>query len=135
MIKICLQCRSTWAGGQTCEDCGGPLRETSDGDAHDFPKGIWAYIRLQYGARRGMLVRVMALILGPVVGALILRVVITRPLPWSAIGALGAVAAGLFTWWAIHWLAGRAVRIWVLRKGQLQKRKLARALFKKATRR
>jgi hypothetical protein len=134
MVKICLRCRSTWAGGQTCEDCGGELRETFDGDARSFPKGVWAYIRLQYGARRGMLVRVMALILGPVVGALLLRVALTLAMPWEALGALGAVLAGVVTWWGIHWLAGKAVRIWVLRKGQLDRRKLARAILKKARR-
>lgn len=135
MIKICVSCNSTWAGGQTCEDCGGQLRETFDGDAQSFPKGIWGYIRLQYGARRGMLVRVMALILGPVAGALLLRASFALAMPWLVLGAVGAVLAGFVVWWAIHWLAGRAVKIWVLRKGQLSKRKLARAMLKRATRR
>ena len=108
MVKICLRCRSTWAGGQTCEDCGGELRETFDGDARSFPRGVWAYIRLQYGARRGMLVRVMALLLGPVVAALLLRLALSLDLPWSVLGALGAVAAGVVTWWgSTGWPARR----------------------------
>jgi hypothetical protein len=131
MIKVCLSCRSTWAGGQTCEDCGGQLRDTFDGDAGSFPRGIWSYIRLQYGARRGMLVRVMALILGPIAGALLLRAALSLAMPWLLLGMAGAICGGVFTWWAIHWLAGRAVKIWVLRKGQLSKKKLARALFKR----
>jgi len=54
--------------------------------------------------------------------------------PWNLLGLAGAAAAGVATWAAIYWLAGRAVRIWVLRKGQLSKRKLARAAWKRVIR-
>ena len=135
MIKVCPQCASTWAGGTHCEDCGGELRDPYAADAGaTLPKSIWGYIRLQYGARRGMLVRVMAYLLGPVVFGLLAREAVLRDSPWNVIGIVGAVLAGVATWATIHWLAGRAVRIWVLRKGQLNKRKLARAAWKRVVR-
>jgi hypothetical protein len=134
VIKICPRCRSTWAGGLVCEDCGAHLDDPFGAEARQLPDSVWSYIRLQYGARRGMLVRVIAILLGPVVAAVLLRRAVLVPPPWSYAGALGALAAGLATWWSIHWMAGKAVRIWVLRRGRLSRRKLARALVKKALR-
>jgi hypothetical protein len=132
VIKICTGCHSTWAGGRLCEDCGSPLRDPFGDEARAFPSTTWRYIRLQYGARRGMLVRVMAILLAPVVAGLTLRAAAGSESPWSI--ALGAVALplGFATWWSIHWMAGRAVRIWVLRKGQLNKRRMARVLARRA---
>lgn len=134
MIKICSRCRSTWAGGTLCEDCGGELLDPYAGDARELPEEVWKYIRLQYGARRGMLVRVLALLLGPVVGFFVLRWALTLPSFWKAAGVLVAVAAGFATWAALHYLAGQAVRIWVLRRGRVNKAKLARAMLKRALR-
>ena len=127
VIKICSVCRSTWAGGRVCEDCGGALEDPFGEAAETFPEGVWKYIRLQYGARRGMLVRVVAYLLGPVVGFLLLR-----QAAGNVAGSAAAIAIGLATWWTIHWAAGRAVRIWVLRKGQVSKRRLAKAMLKRA---
>lgn len=132
MIKICTRCHSTWAGGRVCEDCGGPLRDPFGDEAARFPSTIWGYIRLQYGARRGMLVRVMAILLAPVVAGLTLRASAGLARPWSLLVGAAAIPIGLLTWWAIHWSAGRAVRIWVLRRGQLNRRRLARALLRRA---
>lgn len=136
MVKICPRCQSTWAGGLICEDCGTPLDDPFDEErAGTFPEKVWAYIRLQYGARRGMIVRVLAILLGPVVGFLLMRQATALASPWNIVGILGSIAAGVVTWWSIHWFAGKAVRIWVLRKGRLKKRKLAKAMLKKAIRR
>ena len=135
MIKVCPACSSTWAGGRLCEDCGAELRDPYAPDAETkLPRGIWRYIRLQYGARRGMLVRVMAFLLGPVVFGLLARRAFLLDGAWVALGVVGAALAGFVTFAAIYWLAGRAVRVWVLRKGQLSKRKMARAIIKRALR-
>jgi hypothetical protein len=133
VIKICTRCNSTWAGGLWCEDCGAPLRDPYAAEAGSFPSTIWGYIRLQYGARRGMIVRVLAILLAPVVLGLLLRAAAGLERPWSLVVGATAPPAALATWWTIHWSAGRAVRIWVLRKGQLNRRRLARALVRRAT--
>ena len=133
MVKICPRCESTWAGGLICEDCGSPLDDPFDEKrARNFPDKVWSYIRLQYGARRGMIVRVLAILLGPVVAFLLMREATALSSPWSLVGIVGSIAAGLLTWWTIHWFAGKAVRIWVLRKGRVNKRKLAKAMLKRA---
>jgi hypothetical protein len=134
LVKICSACNSTWAGGQFCEDCGAELHDPYGKDAENVPRGMWRYIRLQYGARRGMLVRVMAFLLAPVVFGLLAREAVLLDGVWVAIGLGGAALAGFVTWAAVYWLAGKAVRIWVLRKGQLNKRRAAKALLKKAFR-
>jgi hypothetical protein len=132
MIKLCPACHSTWAGGRTCEDCGGALVDPYSDEARALPASMWRYVRLQYGARRGMIVRVLAILLGPVVAGATLRTALGAESPWSTVLAIAALPLGLATWWSIHWLSGRAVRIWVLRKGQLHKRKMARALARRA---
>ena len=135
MIKICQACASTWAGGTHCEDCGAELMDPYAADAAErAPRGIWRYIRLQYGARRGMLVRVMAFLMVPVVFGLLAREAVLLHAPWNILGLLGSALAAFFTWATIYWVAGKAVRIWVLRKGQLNKRKAARAMLKRALR-
>jgi hypothetical protein len=136
MIKVCPDCGSTWAGGRVCEDCGAALRDPYAPDAAQaLPTGIWRYIRLQYGARRGMLVRVMAFLAVPLVFGVLARRAFLLDGAWVAAGVAGAALAALATWAAIYWFAGKAVRVWVLRKGQLNKRRMARALLKRATRR
>jgi hypothetical protein len=135
VIKICPACSSTWAGGRWCEDCGGELRDPfADDAATALPRSIWSYIRLQYGARRGMLVRVMAFLLAPAVFGVIARAAVAWPSPWSTLGVIGGVLCGLMAWATVYWVAGRAVRLWVLRRGQLNKRRMARALLKRALR-
>jgi hypothetical protein len=135
VIKICEACNSTWAGGTHCEDCGALLLDPYAKEAAErAPRGIWRYIRLQYGARRGMIVRVLAFLLAPVVFGLLAREAVLFSTPWNVLGVLGAALAGVLTWATIYWFAGKAVRIWVLRKGQLSKRKAARALLKRALR-
>src|SRR2546423_14165513 len=114
-----------------CEDCGTLLHDPYARDAAEvLPRSIWRYIRLQYGARRGMLVRVMAFLLVPVVFGLLAREAVISSSP--VLGLIGAALAGFLTWAGVYWLAGKAVRIWVLRKGQLNKRRAARALLKRA---
>lgn len=133
MIKICPECASTWAGGTHCEDCGAGLRDPYDKDAAEaLPPGIWRYIRLQYGARRGMIVRVVAFLAAPVVFGLLAREAVLLQAPWNGLGVAAAAMVGFLAWATIYWAAGRAVRIWVLRKGQLNKRRAARALFGRA---
>lgn len=134
MIKVCPACSSTWAGGLVCEDCGATLRDPFAKDAGSLPGGIWKYIRLQYGARRGMIVRVVGILLGPVVAAACLRAAAGAERPWSLLLALAALPLGFATWYAFHAGAGRAVKIWVLRRGQLNRKKLARALARRTLR-
>ncbi len=132
MIKICKACGSTWAGGQRCEDCGQPLSDPFAPEAAtELPRGVWRYIRLQYGARRGMIVRVLAFLLAPAVFALVARAAAGWPGAWSRLGLAAAIAAALATWWTIYWAAGKAVRVFVLRRGQLSKRRAAKALLRK----
>jgi hypothetical protein len=135
VIKICPACNSTWAGGLWCEDCGGALSDPFAPDAGEaLPRSIWRYIRLQYGARRGMLVRVMAFLLFPVVFGVGARQAVLLPGRWVGIGIALSALMGLGTWAAVYWAAGRAVRIWVLRRGQLNRRRLARALIRRTLR-
>ena len=132
VIKICPQSRSTWAGGSFCEECRAPLVDPFGAGSRELPEDVWRYIRLQYGARRGMLVRVMAALLGPVVAMVLLRRSVLLPMPWMVVGMIGALGAGVLVWWTLHRLAGKAVRLWVLWRGQVHKARLARALLKRA---
>jgi hypothetical protein len=132
VIKVCPSCASTWAGGTHCEDCGAELRDPYAPDARErLPQGVWKYIRLQYGARRGMIVRVLAFLSVPVVFGLLARAAIVQPSPWHALGLVGAALAAAASWATLYWIAGKAVRLWVLRRGQLNRRKLARALARR----
>jgi hypothetical protein len=135
VVKICARCLEVWPGGYRCDTCGGPLTHTSDRKAHDLPEVVWKNQRVDYGARRGMIVRFLAIILGAVVALYLVRASVPLEAPWSLVGAGGGIAAGIAVWWVIHVAAGRAVRVWVLQRGKLQKRKLARALLTQAVRR
>ena len=134
MIKICPRCRSTWAGGMACEDCGSPLVDPVGAEAQAFPEDVWRYIRLQYGARRGMIVRVLAILLGAASGLLLARQAAALPAPFVLPGALLGLLAGLALWRALHVAAGRAVRLWVLRRGRVSKTRLLRAAWRRALR-
>jgi len=129
VVKICARCHEVSPGGFRCDACGGPLIHTSDARAQNLPDAVWKQQRVDYGARRGMIVRFFAIFAGFFVAVIGVRNSVGLERPWSFIGAGAALLAGVALWWTIYVAAGRAVRIWVLRKGQLQKRKLARVLF------
>ena len=131
MIRICTACHSTWAGGASCEDCGAPLGDPFGPEAQALPPPVWDYIRLQYGARRGMLVRVLSVLLAPVAFGLTLRTAVGLPWPHSLFVGAAAAPISLLTWWTLHLASGRAVRIWVLRKGRVRRTRLARAFFRR----
>jgi len=114
-----------------CEDCGGALVDPYADASRALPDGVWRYIRLQYGARRGMIVRVLAILLAPVVAVVLARRALALASPWSLLGTAGALAAGLLTWFLLHRAAGKAVRLWVLRRGRLNRKRLARALLRR----
>ena len=135
MVKICARCHEVSPGGFRCDFCGGPLIHTDDQRAHELPEQVWKQQRVDYGARRGMIVRFLAIFAGFFVAVIGVRSSVVLPSPWSFVGAGGAIALGVALWWLIYVAAGRAVRVWVLRRGQLQKRKLARALFTGTVRR
>lgn len=96
---------------------------------------VWRNQRVDYGARRGMIFRFLGIFIAIVVGLFGVRTAVPLPSPWSWIGAAGAIAVAIGVWRFFHVAANRGVRIWVLRKGQVQKRKLARALLGSAVRR
>ena len=132
MVKICARCHVVWAGGYRCEDCGGPLVHTSDDQAKDLPEAVWRNQRLDYGARRGMIFRFMGIFAGLTVALLGVRSSVPLPSPWSIVGAVASIAGGIALWRLMYVAADRGVRIWILRKGQLQKGKLARVLLSQA---
>jgi hypothetical protein len=129
VVKICARCHEVSPGGFRCDSCGGALIHTSDARAQDLPDAVWKQQRVDYGARRGMIVRFFAIFAGFFIAVLGVRESVGFARPWSFVGAGAALLVGVAVWWTIYVAAGRAVRIWVLRKGQLQKRKLARVLF------
>lgn len=121
-----------WAGGFRCEDCGGPLVHTDDARAQGLPEAVWRNQRLDYGARRGMIFRFMAIFIGLTIGLLGVRWSVPEPSPWNWIGAVASIAGGIAVWRLLYVAADRGVKIWILRSGQLQKGKLARALLGQA---
>jgi len=132
VVKICTRCFVVWAGGFRCEDCGGPLVHTDDAAAHGMPEAVWRNQRLDYGARRGMIFRFLAIFAGLTVALLGVRWSVPQPSPWSFVGAAGSIAVGVALWRLMYVAADRGVKIWILRSGQLQKGKLARALLSQA---
>ena len=132
MVKICTRCYVIWAGGFRCEDCGGPLIHTSDAQAHGLPEAVWKNQRLDYGARRGMIFRFMAIFAGLTVALMGVRWSVPQPSPWSWIFAIASIVAGAALFRLLYVLADRGVKIWILRSGQLQRGKLARALINQA---
>ncbi|MFO0756770.1 MAG: hypothetical protein U0359_09775 [Byssovorax sp.] len=134
MVKICARCHEVSPGGFRCDFCGGPLLHTSDEGAHQLPETVWKQQRVDYGARRGMIVRFLAIFAGFFVAIYGARSSVALDRPWSFIGAGASLAAGILIWWVIYVAAGRAVKIWVLRRGQLHRKKLARALLTGARR-
>lgn len=129
MVKICARCHEVSPGGFRCDFCGGPLLHTDDARAKELPESVWKNQRVDYGARRGMIVRFNAIFAGTVVALLGVRWSFGMEMPWTPIVAIGSILAGVALWWTIYVAAGRAVRIWVLKRGQLQKKKMAKALI------
>jgi hypothetical protein len=129
VVKICARCHEVSAGGFRCLDCGGPLLHTDDPRAKQLPQAVWKQQRVDYGARRGMIVRFLGIFAGVIVALYGSRSSFALAPPWSWVGVGASLLGGVLLWWVIYVAAGRAVRVWVLRKGQLQKRKLARALL------
>jgi hypothetical protein len=134
VVKICERCHEVSPGGFRCDFCGGPLLHTDDERAHALPGSVWKQQRVDYGARRGMIVRFLAIFAGFFVAVYGVRASVAYAAPWSYAVAAGSLAAGIALWWTIYVAAGRAVKVWVLRRGQVHKRKLARALLQQAVR-
>jgi hypothetical protein len=134
VVKICARCHEVSPGGYRCDFCGAELLHTDDARAHDLPEAVWKQQRVDYGARRGMIVRFLAIFAGFFVAMFGVRASVAYTAPWSYAVAGGSLLAGIALWWAIYVAAGRAVRVWVLRRGQVHKRKLARALLAQAVR-
>jgi fatty acid desaturase len=134
VVKICARCHEVSPGGFRCDFCGGALLHTDDARAKDLPETVWKQQRVDYGARRGMIVRFLAIFAGFFVAVYGFRASVTFASPFSYAVAAASLAAGILVWWTIYVAAGRAVRVWVLRRGQVHKRKLARALLAQAVR-
>ncbi|MBM4356763.1 MAG: hypothetical protein FJ096_01505 [Deltaproteobacteria bacterium] len=129
MVKICLDCHYVNAGGARCTECGGRLVMVSDPEAKNLPDTVWKNQRVDYGARRGMILRFIAIFAGSLVGLYGLRESFGMEPPWSRVTAVGAVTLGLVIWWILHRAAARGVRVWVLAKGRVHNARLARAIF------
>ena len=134
MVKICARCHEVSPGGFRCDFCDGPLIHTDDARAHELPEQVWKQQRVDYGARRGMIVRFLAIVIGAVSGLFLVRAAVPLAAPWNLLGGAAGIAIGIAIWRFIYVAAGRAVRIWVLKRGQLHKKKLARALLTSARR-
>ena len=122
-------------GGFRCDFCGGPLVHTDTAEARGLPEAVWKQQRVDYGARRGMIVRFFAIFAGFFVAVLGVRNSVGFDRPWSYLVAAASLAAGIAVWRFIYVAAGRAVKVWVLRSGQVRKTKLAKALLAQAIRR
>ena len=121
-------------GGFRCDHCGGALLHTDDARARELPSTVWKQQRVDYGARRGMIVRFLAIFAGFFVAVFGVRASVAYSAPWGYAVAAGSLLGGVAVWWLIYVAAGRAVKVWVLRSGQVHKRKLARALLAQAVR-
>jgi len=131
VVKICTKCHNIWPGGFRCPDteCNGALVHTDDARAHNLPELVWRNQRVDYGARRGMVFRFQAMFLGIVLGLFGVRSSVILDSPWNILGIIGSIVGGVIIYYVLHEAAHRAVRVWVLRSGQLDKKKLAKALM------
>lgn len=102
---------------------------TDDKRAEELPDVVWRNQRVDYGARRGMVFRFQAMVLGVVIALFGVRSSVPLESPWNKIGIAGSLLGGILIYYALHEAAHRAVRVWVLRRGQLDKKKLAKALL------
>jgi hypothetical protein len=129
VVKICLACHYVNAGGFRCVECGGKLVHTSDPEAKDLPESVWKNQRVDYGARRGMIMRFLAIFIGAMVALYGVRESFGLAAPWSRVMAVGSLAIGITIWWLLHRAATRGVRVWILAKGRVHTGRLVRAML------
>jgi hypothetical protein len=129
MVKICTECHYVNAGGFRCSECEGRLIMVTDPEAQNLPDSVWKNQRVDYGARRGMIMRFMAIFWGSLTGLYLFRESVPLESPYNIVFGIVAIAIGLTVWKFLHWAAGRAVRVWVLAKGKVHKARLARAIL------
>lgn len=131
VVKICVKCHNIWPGGYRCPDaeCGGALVHTDDARAHGLPELVWRNQRVDYGARRGMVFRFQAMVISAVLGLYGVRSSVPLDHPWNIVGIVGSIVGGVVLYYVLHEATHRAVRLWVLRRGQLDRKKLAKALL------
>ncbi len=129
VVKICVDCHYVNAGGFRCCECDGKLIMVTDAEAHGLPPEVWKTQRIDYGARRGMIMRFMAIFAGVLVGLWGVRESVAFTSPWSWILATASATMGMCVWWALHRAATRGVRVWVLAKGKVNRKRLIRAIF------
>jgi hypothetical protein len=131
VVKICLKCHNIWPGGYRCPDaeCGGALVHTDDQRALELPELVWRNQRVDYGARRGMVFRFQAMVVSIVLGLLGVRASVPLDSPWNIVGIVSSILGGIVLYYVLHEATHRAVRLWVLRRGQLDRKKLAKALL------
>lgn len=116
-----------------CEDCGTRLRDPWGEEAKRLPPEVWRAIRFQYGARRGMLLRVIAWLAGPAVALVLLREASGATTAfWVTVAVCSAIAAGVSVWAVLFYLATPAVRLWAA--GPLRRDRLLRAVFRRLRR-
>ncbi len=129
MVKICTQCYEINAGGFRCHVCEGKLVHTDSAEARALPESVWKSQRVDYGARRGMIIRILAILFGVGVGLWGMRRSVPLEAPWSTVGFIASIILGFALWRLMHNGADRGVRIWVFHKGKVHKRRLARAMM------
>lgn len=129
MVKICVDCHYVNAGGFRCCECDGRLIMVTDAEAHELPPEVWKTQRVDYGARRGMIYRFLAIFIGACTGLYGFRAAFAYEGNWFWAVAIGSIVVGIALWWTLHRAATRGVRVWVLAKGKVNHRRLARAIF------
>jgi hypothetical protein len=129
MVKICLDCHYVNAGGYRCCECDGRLVMVTDPEAQDLPPEVWKTQRVDYGARRGMIYRFLAIFIGASVGLYGFREAFVLASPYNIIFCTLAVITGLAVWRFLHQAATRGVRVWVLAKGKVHRGRLFRAVL------
>ena len=98
MLKICPVCRRTWSGGRDCPHCGEghPLIDVAGAQGRKTflrDKDLASAIRGYYGARSGMLVAFLGILLGMVFALALVRKGMVSPHGafWYAAAALCAL--------------------------------------------
>ena len=98
MLKICPVCRRTWSGGRDCPHCGDghPLIDVAEPQGRKTflrDKELAAAIRGYYGARSGMLVAFLGILLGMVFALALVRrgMVAVHGTPWFLAAAICAL--------------------------------------------
>jgi hypothetical protein len=98
MLKICPVCRRTWSGGRDCPSCGEghlliDVAEEASRRVFLRDKELASTIRGYYGARSGMLVAFLGILLGLVLALAFSRkaMVAHSPLLWVTAVVVGIV--------------------------------------------